>query len=268
MKTPIVRYILVSLFLAWMIPAASAQEAAPATAPAIQVPANPEPLGDFTKYFAKRTAHVTSAGQPAALTYFWFPAQQPAEGAKYPLIVVLHNSAGIADAARYLVSETVRKEFPAFVAVPALPEGLRWAESGPVKPTHALSQAVDMVKQILAENPAADPKRVYVIGCGSGGNGAYGAAEYYSDIFATAVPISATWNPSQSSNMKNIPVAAFHGADDKISSYLVSKDTIIMIQQNGGTAYFTLFDQMGYDCSSPRIYTPQLWAWMFQQKKN
>lgn len=257
------------------VPAETVAEPAPApvtpsASVEVMTPSNPQPLEDYTQYYAQQVATVTSASdnKKIGLTYFWFPPEQPwAEGAKFPLVLVLHGASGFAEAGRFLITERTRKQFPAFVVVPALPQGRRWADPGKKKPVHALSEAVELIKQLSAENPV-DPARIYVIGCGTGGTGAYGAAQLYSDVFAAAVPIAAEWNPNEISNMKNVPIAAFHGNDDKIVPYLSSNDTITMVQHNGGTAFFTKYDQMKHDCSSPRIYNELLWKWLFDQKKN
>jgi|GEM_PF-1631554 predicted peptidase len=242
---------------------------APATSAAVMAPANPNPMLDFTKYFAQQAATISAAdGTQAQLTYFMFaPVVPAAAGTKFPLILVLQDASGEAYAGRYLITETVRNAFPAYVMVPALPANYRWAEPGNPKPTHALSYAVQIIKQLTAMNPAIDSKRIYVIGCGPGGNGAYGAAQLYSDVFAAAVPIAASWNAREVSNMKNVPIAAFHGVNDVTVPLANSSDTIAMVQHDGGTAFFTRYENMAHDCSSDRIYNDLLWKWLFAQKK-
>ena len=243
--------------------------AAAAPAQAVKLPpANPLPIADYTKYFAQQTATVTMDGHPAEMSYFLFQPEKPwADGAKFPLVLVLHEGSGEASVAHMLISETVRQKYPAFVLVPALPAGKRWRDSGPAKPSHSLSAAVDIMKQVTALHPAIDSKRIYVIGCGMGGNGAYGMAYEYADLLAAVIPISASWNPHDIGNMSKVPVAAFHGRDDKTVSYLSSTDTVTAIKQNGGTAYFTGYDFLGHDCKSERIHNDLLWQWMFAQKK-
>ncbi len=242
--------------------------AAPAAPPVKLPPGNPQPIGDYTKYYAQQTATVTMDGQPAEMSYFLFQPERPwAEGAKFPLVLVLHEGNGEASVAHMLISESIRKKYPAFVLVPALPAGKRWRDSGPVKPSHSLPAAIDIMKQVTALHPAIDGKRIYVIGCGMGGNGAYAAAHEYADLFAAAVPIAAAWNPNDLGNMSKVPVAAFHGRDDKIVSYHSSADTIAALKQSGSTAFFTGYDFLGHDCKSDRIHNDLLWQWMFSQKK-
>lgn len=231
-------------------------------------PENPLPMGDYTKYYAQLTATVTMDGYPAEMTYFLFQPERPwADGVKFPLVLVLHEGNGEAPVGNMLIEASVRKKYPAFVVVPALPRDKRWRDSGPAKPSHSLSNAVEIVKKLTTLHPAIDTKRIYVIGCGMGGNGTYGMAYEYSDFFAAAVPISAAWNPRDVGNMNKLPIAAFHGYDDKVVSYLSSADTISSIKQSGGTAYFTGYNHLGHDCKSSRIHNDLLWQWMFSQKK-
>lgn len=262
---------LLALALSTAIPVQAQETPAPheALAPAAALPpANPLPMGDYTQYYAPQKATVTMGGHAAEMTYFLFQPERPwAEGAQFPLVLVLHDGHGEAPVGNMLIKEAVRKKYPAFILVPTLPANKRWRDSGPLKPSHSLSAAIDIVKHVTNLHPAIDTARLYVIGCGMGGNGAYGAAYEYADLFAAAVPVSAAWNPHDIGNMNKVPLAAFHGHDDKMVSYLSSTDTVTSIKQNGGTAYFTGYDNLGHDCKSDRIHNDLLWQWLFAQKK-
>ena len=235
--------------------------------PEVIPPGNPLPLDDLTQYMKYGTAVVTYSEGKINMPYFWYPPDQPwAEGATFPLILVLHSATGYAEPANALLKS--RTVFPAFLVVPALPKGRRWAEPGKLTASHALPETVELVKQFIAKNPAVDPKRVYVIGCDTDTYPAYESAQLYSDVSAAAVAVAATWNRHETSNMKNVPLAAFHGVDDKVVPLTTSRDTITTVQQAGGTAFFTKFDYMEHECVVPDVYNERLWGWMFQQKKS
>ncbi len=249
-------------------PAPVTSPIAPAVVPAVIPPANPEPLGDYTHYYTRAQAPVTLNGSPASLSYFLYSPEQPwAAGAKFPLVLALHGAQGLAEAGRRLIGDKTRKAYPAFILVPALPEGKRWRDSGPLKPSHSLSAAIEVLQYVMAQQPAIDPTRIYVIGCGMGGNGAFGAAQYYADIFAAAVAISAEWNDRETSNMAKVPLAAFHFSQDKVTLPYGAMDTVSAVKQAGGTAYFTVHDNVAPDCLSDRIYNELLWQWLFAQQK-
>ncbi|QQG35630.1 MAG: hypothetical protein HYS17_08905 [Micavibrio aeruginosavorus] len=231
-------------------------------------PANSQPVGSFTSYYKKKSALIKATdGTNINMTYFWYePETKPADGQTLPLVLVLHGSQGYAESAYHLIKESVRGPYPAYIMVPALPQGHRWADPGKLKPVHMLPDTITLMKKIMMENPI-DPTRVYVMGCGTGGTGAYGAAQLYSDLFAAAVPISTTWNHKETDNMNKVAIAAFHGSEDEFFLPFNSSDTITMVQRHGGTAFFTLFEGMKHDCNSANIYTPTLWQWLFSQKK-
>ncbi|MFN3827279.1 MAG: hypothetical protein ACK4NR_06600 [Micavibrio sp.] len=260
-------------------------------------PLNDKPVKEYTPYYEKRTIILDgNDGTPIQMTYFILsptidtatatpdagqtPAttegetQPPAAGeeeapdqTKYPLVVLLHGVDGFAEAGYYLLLESVRKPHPSYVIIPALPRNMRWADPGRLSPTqHAIPQLIQLVEKIKASHPI-DPARIYVNGCDMGGIGAFGAAQLYPDTFAAAVPVGATWSPKETSNMHKTALAAFHGTNDQMYSHYNSSDTITMSQQQGGVAYFTLFENMKHECGSPSIYTPQFWDWLYSQKK-
>lgn len=247
---------------------ASDSSATPARPLVVEAPANLLPLAEFTPYLEQHTAVVPSGDKDIQMTYFWLPpATAPAEGQKVPLLVFLHGATGKAPGAFYTLKESFRKNYPAYILIPALPDGKRWLDPGKMKPdVHALPQTVELIKQLETKFPI-DTKRVYVVGCSKGGDGAYGAANAYSDVFAAAVPISAMWSPREVQGMVKVPIAAFHGMQDKIADPMVSKGIVAEVKAIGGTAYFTPYDNMGHECDNDLLYNDLLWKWLFEQKK-
>lgn len=242
--------------------------AAPARPLIVETPANLQPLAEFTPYLEQHTAVVPSGDKDIQMTYFWLPpAVTPKEGQKIPLLVFLHGATGKAPGAFHTLKEAFRKTYPAYILIPALPDGKRWLDPGKVKPeVHGLPQTVELIKQLEEKFPI-DRTRVYVVGCSKGGDGAYGAANAYSDIFAAAVPIAAMWSPRDVQGMVKVPIAAFHGTDDKIADPMVSKGIVAEVKAIGGTAYFTPYEKMGHECDKEQLYNDLLWKWLFEQKK-
>lgn len=250
------------------VPAATDASATPARPLVVEAPANPQPLGEFTPHLEQHTAIVPSGDTDIQMTYFWLPpAVTPAEGQKAPLLVFLHGATGKAPGAFHALKEAFRKTYPAYILIPALPNGKRWLDPGKVKPeVHGLPQTVELIKQLEEKFPI-DRSRVYVVGCSKGGDGAYGAANAYPDVFAAAVPISAMWSPSDVKGMVKVPIAAFHGMDDKIADPMVSKGIVAEVKAIGGTAYFTPYAKMGHECDNDLLYNDLVWKWLFEQKK-
>ncbi|MCB1784352.1 MAG: dienelactone hydrolase family protein [Alphaproteobacteria bacterium] len=234
----------------------------------VWTPGNPSPVGNYTDAFAKQVMSVPVGEQDVYMTYFLLAPQKPwPEGVKFPLILLMHGAGGWAQGGYYLLDQNVRLEYPAFVVVPALPRGVPWAQPGGMRPGYALPAAVSLIQKISRVYPV-DTSRLYAVGCSMGGIGAYGAARYYPDVFAAAVPVAGAWNPKEGKAMTGIPVAAFHGAKDRSISPASSKETISAIRAAGGQATYTEFSGMGHECDSALVYTDALWQWLFQQQKN
>lgn len=237
------------------------------------------PVGPYTKYFERRQYVHRSRSATRVATYFWRAPQKPwPEGLKFPLVVALHGAPGTAYAAPYLLSGDMQIDFPAFILVPMSPPGRRW--SFPVKTTsfsawveeyvqndHALTVVVGMIGDLSAKYPV-DTDRIYIIGCSEGGEGAFGAARHFPDVFAAAVPISGGWSAWDAENLTKIPLLVMHGARDTVVPVSRSRDTVQAIRKLGGVAEYAEFPSMGHECPSPSLYSKKIWAWLFSQKKS
>ncbi len=201
------------------------------------------------------------------LTYYWLePAPPYPPGVKFPLVVLLHGAPGNAYAAKYFTDPQMQLQNPTFVVVPVLPTWQRWGDPGGLKKNDALEDIVNLIEDAKKKYPI-DPQRIYVAGCSEGGIGAFAAARYYPDIFAAAIPMSGMWEPIDGPNMTKVPIWALHGAKDKVFPAGMVSDTVEMIKSYGGHAFYLEFADMDHACSSPALYTPQVWQWLFSQKK-
>ena len=66
----------------------------------------------------------------------------------------------------------------------------------------------------MRANYQVDPRRVYVTGLSMGGFGTWDAIRRHPEKFAAAAPLSGGGNREQGSLLKDMPVWAYHGADD------------------------------------------------------
>lgn len=236
-----------------------------------------QPLDELTGLYERRVFEPV-AKKRKPLTYFWYqPAPPYPEGLKFPLVLVLHGAPGKAYAGKFLIEPGVYNTYPSFILVPSLPATNTWVNAKPIKLPgnrvvgggngyESLHDIVALIKSLQTQYPI-DPKRVYVMGCSEGGIGTFGAILHYPDVFAAAVPMSGGWNPEDTPKMTKVPVWALHGAkDDQMPAYL-SKDMATLIHEYGGPAYYTEFPEMGHECPSRQLYSPQVWEWMFRQSK-
>jgi len=233
---------------------------------------------DFTVTHAEKQFFQQGKDVHYDLTYFWFqPEGAPyPPGLKFPLVLILHGTPGNTYAGKFLITQKMQLDFPAFIVAPVLQTGWTWAnplqiEGHPeisVKPhlVEALPGAVQLVASLAQQYPV-DTSRIYVIGCSEGGTGAYGAVRDYADVFAAAVPISGVWGLRDAPKMTQTPMWAFHGALDSVLPADNASNLNAKIKQSGGNAIYTEFPDMGHDCPSPRLYSQVMWKWLFSQHK-
>lgn len=275
----------------WIIAGFDRAFAQDADAPATVIDTAPRtdaPLETLTRFYTRKDFTVKGKASDFLwdqegnlqydLTYYWFqPEGAPyPKGLKFPLVLLLHGTPGIAYAGEYLIQSKMQLDFPAFIAVPVQQKGWLWDSPKQFQgypdakvPPHAmrgLAGAVQLVKTLVAEYPV-DTSRIYVVGCSEGGFGAFGAALKYPDIFAAAVPISGGWTFSDAPQMTKLPLWVFQGGIDTAVQPSLPRTLTGLIKQHGGSVNYTEFPNMGHDCPSPSLYTVAMWKWLFSQHK-
>jgi predicted peptidase len=241
-------------------------------------PRNQEPMEDATEFFERKVFAVPDSRPGKTLTYFFkAPAAYQPQDKMYPLVIVLHDDDGVGNAAQYLAQKAARKNFPAFIAVPVLPNGPIWAFPSKLddpkktdrsqKKEQALPDVAKMVEELAKDNPSLDLNRIYVVGCGEGGYGVFGAAMKFPQIFAGGVAINGGWALRDAPKLRNMPLFVIHGEGDKADDQGQSQNLAFYIQQSGGRKVsFMSVPGMGHDCSNPYAYNNAVWTWLFKQK--
>ena len=235
-----------------------------------------QPLDEITPGY-ERKVFVSPDKKRKPLTYFWFQPEPPyPDNLKFPLVLILHDNTGKAQAGKSLVSPEMQTAYPAFIMVPALPATSVWANPKPIVMNdgkllggtayEALHDAVDLIKSLPSQYPI-DTKRIYVVGCAEGGMGAFGAVLNYPNVFAAAVPISGAWSPEDSPKMTKTPIWAFHGAQDDVMPSYLTKDMVNLIHEYGGPIFYTEYPVMKHDCNYNELYSPPMWEWIFKQHR-
>ena len=204
----------------------------------------------------------------AELHYRWLPPVKLDEGKKYPLVLCLHGAGGNSVAPAVLADPKMREKYPCFILYPDA-KGEGWA-STPHLPRlkdrkETLPLVVETIRALL-KSEAIDPARIYVTGQSMGGVGSWGAAARYSDLFAAAVPVCGAWDVADASKM-TIPIWAFHGEEDATVPVKFSRELTEAVTKSGGTAKYTEFAGVGHGSWGPAYAEPELWAWLFQQRK-
>lgn len=197
------------------------------------------------------------------------------ENQKYPVVLFLHgmkergndNEQQLNFITTPFLNEKNRNEFPCFVVVPQCPENELWSYPNwynePEEPTKTVIKLLDS----LAALPTVDNKRIYVMGLSMGGYGTWYLLTRYPDRFAAAIPICGGGDWSQAGNFAHVPIWAFHGAKDKIVDPDQSRRMVEVLKKIGGKPRYTEYRKAGHDCWTQVFVEPELFVWLFNQKK-
>ena len=203
---------------------------------------------------------------------------------QYPLVLLLHgigergddNEAQLKWGAKEFAKEENRKKYPCFLAVPQCPLSDFWAAAlrdlskdfrMPEEPTQALKMVLELVDVLQVEFPQIDPRRLYITGLSMGGFGTWEAIQRKPDLFAAAVPICGGGDVSEADRLTKLPIWAFHGAEDLLVNPRWSRDMVEAIRKAGGSPKYTEYSDVGHHSWVPAYSDPQLFEWLFSQKK-
>ncbi|NMP12041.1 PHB depolymerase family esterase [Paenibacillus polymyxa] len=225
------------------------------------------------------------------LNYFTFePKVEP--GKTYPLVVFLHGNGERGDGngvnllanagAVTWASPEQQAKHPSFVIAPQSPIDLEhkfiWAD----EPRN--SAVADLVRETALKYPI-DINRIYIVGISQGAMGTWRLLEKNLDLFAAGVPIAGLTNYEKAVNMyapvdpahveilKNVPIWAFHAADDTTVSPKNSEEMVAAIKaQNGNLIHFTEYEAgiikpTGHFSWVPALQNQDMIEWLFAQKK-
>ncbi|MDB4358295.1 prolyl oligopeptidase family serine peptidase [bacterium] len=200
----------------------------------------------------------------------------------YPVIVSLHGAGGRGTDNRkqlkqwnqQLAGEQIRKDYPCYVLAPQS-TGL-WDE------TH-----LRMIQAVIAELPAVDKDRIYMMGHSMGGHGSNILIQLAPKYFAAIAPSAGTGlkrteefiDPSK---MKDVPIWAFHGDQDKVCPYDRNLKLFNELKELGGNMKLTTFKGDGHGIAGKMIPgadngntlmtgercdpEPDLLKWLFAQR--
>ncbi|CAN5510079.1 prolyl oligopeptidase family serine peptidase [soil metagenome] len=187
----------------------------------------------------------------------YLPASYDADQKKeWPLILFLHGSGERGyDLAKikthglppYLDTQ---KDFPFIVVSPQCPEHQYYDND----------QLIVLLNEIQRKY-RVDSSRVYLTGLSMGGWGAWQLACAHPERFAAVAPVSGWGLEDLAENMKDLPVWAFHGADDKAVPLDWDQRMINEVKKAGGDPKFTIYPGMGHNIWKKTYENPELYEW-------
>ncbi|HET7038051.1 MAG TPA: dienelactone hydrolase family protein [Thermomicrobiaceae bacterium] len=236
--------------------------------------------------------------------YLYFPRHYDARS-RYPLVLLLHGGGQRADPAQsaeanrdvllddpYVQvwgpgfhgphSVEVQARWPSFVVAPQLVYPNRWVDAPPgdgshpmaPEPTDSLRLAKEIVDTLRASYPAIDGERLYITGMSLGGYGTWDAIQRWPHEFAAAAPICGAGDPARAGALTQLPIWAFHGADDQIVPVSGTRQMIEAIRAAGGHPRYTELTGVGhsswlyaYALAGTPPPTPDFFPWLFAQHR-
>jgi predicted peptidase len=210
------------------------------------------------------------------------------ESARYPLVLFFHGSGERGDdnqkqlqhGVRRFAAPASRTKYPCFVLVPQCPthldnQPIMW--TGRREQMHSLKlapeaaiplrSALELVIEIEKKFPI-DTDRIYVTGISIGGFASWEALIRCPQKFAAAIPVCGGGDVNCADRIRDIPVWAFHGANDTAVPVQCSRSMIEMIEQAGGHPRYTEYPGVGHNSWDRAYAEPELLSWLFSQKRS
>lgn len=232
----------------------------------------------------ERKIFVSASGD--SLNYRLLEPEAMQAGKKYPLVLFLHgagergndNEKQLTHGAQMFLNPVNREKYPAFVLFPQCPEDSYWAYAtrplsfipaqmpvGEEMPS-AFRAVKEMLDMYLA-NPQVDKSRVYIIGLSMGAMGTYDMVSRFPDMFAAAVPICGTVNPTRLSTAKNVAFRIFHGDADDVVPVAGSREAYKALKAAGASVLYTEFPGCNHGSWNLAFNCPDFMSWLFGQQK-
>lgn len=200
----------------------------------------------------------------------------------YPLVLFLHglgergtdNEKQIKahNGSHEFVSPTNRVQYPTFFMAPqyydvsvSIPETDGTTTKRNYSGWHTLvrTHMVEHITQVMLKKYRIDSKRLYLTGLSMGGAGSWFTLGDHPTLFAAVVPLCG-WGPNnKAAAMKDVPIWAFHAADDPVVNVSGTDKMINAIKQAGGMPLYTRYTTGGHAIWGKTYNDPKLIPWIF-----
>jgi len=181
---------------------------------------------------------------------------------RWPLLLFLH---GAGERGRDL--DLVKKhgpprliaeghDLPFIVVSPQCPSRRWWADD-------VLAALLD---DVIAHH-RVDEQRVYLTGLSMGGYGTWSLACEHPERFAAIAPICGGGNRLLAHKLKDVPVWAFHGAQDDVVPLAETEKMVKAVEASGGKVKLTVYPHAGHDSWTATYANPKLTKWLLRHRK-
>ncbi len=222
-----------------------------------------------TAAFAQQATFIknsvaTRAYELGDINYLVHLPKEDTKKEKKPLLLFIHGSNQTGGDINKITSlgplSLVKDDgaLPFIVVAPHLPYKLasKW-------PTQLI---YDVLQDALKKYPI-DETRIYITGVSKGAAGVWAYCSEYPETVTAAMPIAGYGNKDKVCNMKNVPVWAFHGENDKYIHVKSSRDLVQGLKRCGGDVLYTEYPNGNHDIWVETYRNPVVFDWMMNFKK-
>lgn len=197
----------------------------------------------------------------APLPYLLYAPETEAD-ARLPLILFLHGAGERGSDLDRVTTQGLPQLLPnlpapAFVVAPQCPASSWW--------TLELSALEALLDEVQAQH-RIDAARVYLTGLSMGGYGTWHLALKNPARFAALAPVCGGGIPPLAHKLRDLPIRAFHGAEDDVVPPAASEKMVEATIKAGGQATFTNYPGVGHNSWTRAYSEPDLYTWMFAQR--
>jgi len=201
---------------------------------------------------------------------------------KYPLIVFFHgagergadNKKQLSAGVRKLLNYSKKNNEPVVIIAPQCPQSRQWVDTPwartahvmPKEPSLPMKLTLELLKDIMSRQQI-DQGRIYVTGLSMGGYGTWDIIQRRPDLFAAAIPICGGGDGLAADKIKNIPIWAFHGDQDRAVPTVRSRDMIAAVRKAGGSPNYTEYKNVGHYCWDKTYGNDEVLRWLFTQTR-
>jgi predicted esterase len=180
---------------------------------------------------------------------------------RWPLILFLHGSGERGNDLKKVRDQGLAKvlatgnKFPAVIISPQCPANEWWQSCLLVK----------LLNDVTAKY-RVDADRTYLTGISMGGFGSWALGLACPERFAAVAPVCGGSDLTDAARLKDIPLWAFHGQEDKTVPVTNTINMVAAIRQAGGHPHDTLYPGVGHGCWHLVYDTDAFYTWLFAQK--
>lgn len=210
---------------------------------------------------------------------------------KYPMVLFLHgrgesgsdNEKQLTHGAKMFLRDSIRKKYPAIVVFPQCASNNYWSNVQAITtgsktaartfyfvPVGEPSQPMRMLQGLvgnLMERYPIKTDQVYIMGLSMGGMGTFELVRRMPGLFAAAIPICGGAHPATAPQLVKTKWWLFHGGKDDVVPTVHSEKMFAALKKAKAEVQFKLYPNANHNSWDPAFAEPDLFKWLFSQKR-